>query len=189
MAKNFTAKTGDNSNVYQAEKLDVYNLNENSVEYIKLVKLYEQEKEKGDSISETIKQLIEYERKIDGDLKNLAIKLKEGGFEYLINDAERYKHKYSMHFHEHSVHKSAQKIHALLLSKVETQFNSFVKLKLYQNADKEDVISTISEKVIKEVEAIYGTHNILELDSRHIHGMVYYLTGNCFLNWKITNTI
>lgn len=186
MADNYKAETGDNSSIYQGKKIEVYNnLNANSLEYIKLVKLYEQEKEKGDDFSETIKQLIEYERKIDGDLKNLAIKLKEGDFGFLIEVAERYKHQYSMHFHEHSVHKSAQKIHALLLSKVETQFNTFVKLKLYQKAENEDVLTTISEKVIKEVEAIYGSHNVLELDSRHIHGMVYYLTGNCFLNWKI----
>ena len=189
-SKNFSAETGDHSSVFQAEQisidnLEVYNLNQNSVEYLKLVKQYEIEKNKGDETSEIILKLMEYRRKISGELKNLSTKLENSGFKYLIQDAERYKHIYAMHLHEHSALKSTQKIHALLLSKVETQFNTFVKLKLHENAEKQSILLEISEKVIKEIESIYGTNNVLDLDSRHIHGMVYYLTGNCFLNWEV----
>lgn len=189
---NFSAETGDHGSIFQAESinidnLDVYHLNKNSVEYLKLVKQYEIERSKGNKTSEVIKKLMEYKRKIRGDLKNLSAKLENAGFKYLVEDAERYKHIYSMNLHEHSALKSSQKIHALLLSKVETQFNTFVKLKLHENEERQNVLLEISEKVIKEVESIYGVNNVLDLDSRHIHGMVYYLTGNCFLNWEITD--
>tara|TARA_R110001583_G_scaffold9198_1_gene43428 strand:- start:3904 stop:4500 length:597 start_codon:yes stop_codon:yes gene_type:complete len=189
-SKKFSAETGDYSSIFQAEQinvdsLNVYNLNQNSFEYLKLVKQYEKEKNKGDETSETILKLMEYKRKISGELKNLSTKLENSGFKYLIKDAERYKHIYAMQLHEHSALKSTQKIHALLLSKVETQFNTFVKLKLHENAEKQNVLLEISDKVIKEIESIIGTNNVLDLDSRHIHGMVYYLTGNCFLNWEV----
>ncbi|XGA84108.1 hypothetical protein OEG92_03960 [Polaribacter sejongensis] len=41
----------------------------------------------------------------------------------------------------------------------------------------------INELVIKEVENILSERNILNIYSDDILAMIYFLTGNCHINW------
>ena len=51
-----------------------------------------------------------------------------------------------------------------------------------------DILKELHEKIVSPIMTIYQENGYSDEELRysydHIYGMIYYLTGNCHLNWK-----
>lgn len=182
-------KGGDGSTNYQAETINV-NTTINSDQKIavmnKLVCQYNEEKGKEGNaeFNGYVRKLEKYTKLVDGELRDLTQKLKDGGFENDVEWALELKEEYFMLLQENKFSKATQNIHACLLAWVSVFFNQFVVDAIKNKLPKEAIKQLLVDKVIAPVEQIVGgENNVLELYSDDITGMIYYLTGNCHLKW------
>lgn len=115
--------------------------------------------------------------------RTLSSKLTSAGFEYILDEAEELKELISKIIIKHQNFKSAQKIITLLLSNIESTFNTSIKPRL-ENIEDEIRLKQILKKHLEDViQEELGT-NVLEIYNRQIKGMVFFLTGNCHIEWE-----
>jgi hypothetical protein len=117
------------------------------------------------------------------DIRDLAEKLQEAGFDYLIETGEELKEEVSKLIIRNQHYKSAQKIITYLLAEVESIFNSAIKNKLLDIREESALKLLFRTHLEQEIQRQLGD-NVLEVYNRQINGMVYFLTGNCHLEWK-----
>ena len=117
------------------------------------------------------------------DIIGLVNKLTAGNREDLIPDAMDFKDRFAKRLskYEFSTHHSV--IHLTLLSKIEERFNSFIVPMIKKEADPLVIDMAISNLVIQpladEVSPADPT-----LTAKQIRGMMYLLTGNCYVKWS-----
>ncbi|ERS04604.1 hypothetical protein Q673_18260 [Marinobacter sp. EN3] len=117
------------------------------------------------------------------DIRDLTEKLEDAGFGYLIDVGEELKEEVSKLIIRNQHYKSAQKIITYLLAEVESIFNANIKSKLLDVREEASLKLLFRTHLEKEIQAHLGD-NVLEIFNRQINGMVYFLTGNCHLEWK-----
>jgi hypothetical protein len=117
------------------------------------------------------------------DIRDLTEKLEDAGFDYLIEVGEELKEEVSKLIIRNQHYKSAQKIITYLLAEVESIFNANIKSKLLDVREETALKLLFRTHLEKEIQAHLGD-NVLEICNRQINGMVYFLTGNCHLEWK-----
>lgn len=117
------------------------------------------------------------------DIRDLTEKLEEAGFGYLIETGEELKEEVSKLIVRNQHYKSAQKIITYLLAEVESIFNANIKSKLLTVTEESALKLLFRTHLEQEIQAHLG-ENVLEIFNRQINGMVYFLTGNCHLEWK-----
>lgn len=117
-------------------------------------------------------------RKIIG----LEKKLEAGGREDLIPNAVDYKDKFAKRLMRYELCTHTSAIHLNIMGKIEEKFNSSILPLIEKNTDKNVVDIAISQLIIEplanEVSAADPT-----LTPKQVRGMMYLLTGNCFLKW------
>lgn len=129
-----------------------------------------------------IEELTHYSNK-KYDIRDLTEKLEDAGFDYLIEVGEELKEEVSKLIIRNQHYKSAQKIITYLLAEVESIFNAYIKIKLLDVREEAALKLLFRTHLEKEIQAHLG-NNVLEIFNRQINGMVYFLTGNCHLEWK-----
>ena len=117
------------------------------------------------------------------DIRDLTEKLEDAGFGYLIEVGEELKEEVSKLIIRNQHYKSAQKIITYLLAEVESIFNANIRSKLLDIREEAALKLLFRTHLEKEIQAHLGD-NVLEIFNRQINGMVYFLTGNCHLEWK-----
>lgn len=117
------------------------------------------------------------------DIRDLTVKLEDAGFGYLIDVGEELKEEVSKLIIRNQHYKSAQKIITYLLAEVESIFNANIKNKLLNVKEESALKLLFRTHLEKEIQGHLGD-NVLEIYNRQINGMVYFLTGNCHLEWK-----
>jgi len=117
------------------------------------------------------------------DIRDLTEKLEDAGFGYLIEVGEELKEEVSKLIIRNQHYKSAQKIITYLLAEVESIFNANIKSKLLDVREETALKLLFRTHLEKEIQVHLGD-NVLEIFNRQINGMVYFLTGNCHLEWK-----
>ena len=117
------------------------------------------------------------------DIRDLTEKLEDAGFGYLIEAGEQLKEEVSKLIIRNQHYKSAQKIITYLLAEVESIFNANIKSKLLNVKEETALKLLFRTHLEKEIQAHLGD-NVLEIFNRQINGMVYFLTGNCHLEWE-----
>lgn len=117
------------------------------------------------------------------DIRDLTEKLEDAGFGYLIDVGEELKEEVSKLIIRNQHYKSAQKIITYLLAEVESIFNANIKKRLLDVREEAALKLLFRTHLEKEIQAHLGD-NVLEIFNRQINGMVYFLTGNCHLEWK-----
>lgn len=101
-----------------------------------------------------------------------------------IARGEEMKERFSKRLYKHTFSESAQKIYLCLLNDVAMLFQLRVLPRILEGAPPAEVDALISKEIIAVVEARLGPHKfVLDLYAREIAGMLYFLTGNCHLNW------
>ncbi len=117
------------------------------------------------------------------DIRDLTEKLEDAGFGYLVDAGEELKEEVSKLIIRNQHYKSAQKIITYLLAEVESIFNANIKNRLFDVREEAALKLLFRTHLEKEIQAHLGD-NVLEIFNRQINGMVYFLTGNCHLEWK-----
>ena len=117
------------------------------------------------------------------DIRDLTEKLEDAGFGYLVDVGEELKEEVSKLIIRNQHFKSAQKIITYLLAEVESIFNANIKKSLLDVKEEAALKLLFRTHLEKEIQAHLGD-NVLEIFNRQINGMVYFLTGNCHLEWK-----
>jgi len=117
------------------------------------------------------------------DIRDLTEKLEDAGFGYLVDVGEELKEEVSKLIIRNQHYKSAQKIITYLLAEVESIFNANIKKRLLDVKEEAALKLLFRAHLEKEIQAHLGD-NVLEIFNRQINGMVYFLTGNCHLEWK-----
>jgi hypothetical protein len=110
-------------------------------------------------------------------------KLKAAGYENILHEAIELKELISKLIVKYQHYNSAQKIITLLLAEVESIFNSKIKPLLIVPQTEEQVLLVFRDLLETEILNELG-ENVLEIFHRQIKGMVFFLTGNCHLEWN-----
>ena len=116
------------------------------------------------------------------DIRDLSQKLNAAGFGYLLSEAEELKQLVAKLIIKYQHYRSAQKIITYLLAEVESIFNAEIKGKLPSVSSEAELKLILRECLIKEIQDKLGD-NVLDIFNRQVNGMVFFLTGNCHLEW------
>lgn len=126
-------------------------------------------------------------RKVEkkGKLRNLEEKLTDGGREFLVEYALELKESVTMKITKNSHFESAQKIYTYLLAEIRTIFIHEVaprikseKFETYQIDD--TVVDRVIDPLLMSVDGCS-----LLIDREELYGLLYILTGNCYIDWDL----
>lgn len=119
----------------------------------------------------------------------MPTKLRDGGFHFReIMTATRKKEKYAKKAERFKFFESAQWIDCQLFAKILDEYNVHVMPLIIQGANQHQIMTVVSEKVVNPVLELINVEGekdeVLNYDAEDIYGMIYYLTGQCHINWK-----
>ncbi len=125
---------------------------------------------------------------------DMPTKLQDGGFkESEIIEATRKKEKYAKRLELNKFYESAQWIDSQLFGKIKMDFEAFVLPLVNVGATKDEILKEVVLKVVQPVLDLINIEGendeVLNYNADDIFGMVYYLTGQCHLNWKNYDSI
>lgn len=140
--------------------------------------------ERYEGIMESLKY---YLTKLDGI--DMPTKLEDGGFkESEIIEATRKKERYAKKLELNRFFESAQWIDSQLFGKIKMDFEAFILPLINTGASKDEILKEVVLKVVQPVLDLINIEGendeVLNYNADDIFGMVYYLTGQCHLNWK-----
>ncbi|MDF2552869.1 MAG: hypothetical protein K0R77_2144 [Chryseobacterium sp.] len=142
-----------------------------------------------DGIMESLKYYLTSRDGID-----MPTKLKDGGFrDSEILEATRKKEKYAKKLELNKFFESAQWIDSQLFGKIKMDFETHILPLINNQTCKDDILKEVVKKVVEpvlDVINIEGENDeVLNYDAEDIFGMIYYLTGQCHLNWTNYDSI
>lgn len=115
--------------------------------------------------------------------RNLEEKLRDGGRDYLIESAMESKEKVTKKIKKYSYFKSAQEIYTYLLTNIRTAFLHEVQSKIKSD---DFLLHQIDDIVSNKIIGPF-LHNLngssLGIDKNELYGLLYFLTGNCYIEW------
>lgn len=159
--------------IYQAPAIDA------------LTKLVESlRKEQKDDIKAyaVIEELQRYREPKEPIPIGLQKKLDDGGRQYQVEYAMEAKELFAKKLAENTFFESAQEIHALVLSKIHSEFNIHISKLIADGANIEEVNAVVQMRIIDPL-----VSDLQKTPFRYyaevVYGMLYYLTGNCFIRW------
>jgi hypothetical protein len=125
---------------------------------------------------------------------DMPTKLEDGGFrENEIIEAMTKKDKFARRLEINRFYESAQWIDSQLFAKIKMDFETYILPLINSGATKEVILKEVVEKVIQPVLDLINIEGemdeFLNYNADDIFGMVYYLTGQCHLNWKNYDSI
>ena len=134
----------------------------------------------------TMEALKHYLTKQDGI--DAETKLMDGGFsEKQRIDAIKSKEKYAKKLELNRFFESAQLIDSQLFAKIKMDFDTFVVPLVNSKVPKDEIMQSLVKNVIQPVLDLINEEGeddeYLNYNADDIFGMVYYLTGQCHLNW------
>lgn len=153
-----------------------------------LTKLYEQYKkdvQTHNTTDEMIEQLQAYFPDKDAETleRDLERKLTEAGRSDLLEQARRYKEMFRQKIERYRLFPAAQEIYAFLLGQVLTRFDTYVKPAIDAGMEPDKIGELMHEQVVEAIiQAIPESEPTC--DHPALHGMIYFLTGNCFIEWQ-----
>lgn len=114
--------------------------------------------------------------------RDLKTKLTEANRQDELHEAEELKEKFAKLLVKSSLSEQAQNAYVHVLSKIKLDYDHKVKPLLKA----EDGLATVEASVHEIIMDIYEdlTGTVLEHNVREIKGMLYFLTGNCHIEWK-----
>ena len=134
------------------------------------------------SYNETLDILKRHIQPSKNDIRSLEVKLTEAELQHLINYAKEVKELFAKKLAETQYLRSAQELYAHLLSKIRVDFNNKIHAKIGL-ISKEHISSEVTEKLVDPIFELLGENPLL-LTHEDILGMIYFLTGNCYFDWK-----
>lgn len=169
-------------------KQQVYNIGATSFSGVtQLENLYrrlEKERKDNETIDEIIEDLQHYKNHAaNSEVLGLDVKLNNGNRTDLLEFAMETKERFAKKLLRNEHSESAQEIFVILLGKVWSSFQINIVPKIREGHPNDFINELIREHIIKHLEEILG-ENLLRLYEPEIHGMIFFLTGNCHLKWN-----
>lgn len=131
---------------------------------------------------DTIVELSRYSfRHSDDGVDGLEAKLEKAGKSSIYLDAIEKKEHFAKLLERYSLYSSAQRIFAVFLARVETEFNYVIYPNIEDLEDSElnaQIIDRIVKPICEEVDC-----TIIHIDFNTVFGMVYWLAELCFIRW------
>lgn len=145
--------------------------------------------ERYEGIMESLKYYLTSRDGID-----MPTKLQDGGFkESEIIEATKKKEKYAKRLELNKFFESAQWIDSQLFGKIKMNFEAFILPLVNTGVTKDEILKEVVLKVVQPVLDLINVEGendeVLNYNADDIFGMVYYLTGQCHLNWKNYDSI
>ncbi|PIB29214.1 hypothetical protein BFP78_00065 [Gaetbulibacter sp. 5U11] len=140
----------------------------------------------------TMESLKYYLTKLDGI--SAETKLYDGGFnENEVISAIRRKERYAKRLQLNRFFESAQWIDSQLFAKIKMDFEAFILPLIDNGSSKSEILKEVVIKVVQPVLDLINLEGeddeVLNYNADDIFGMVYYLTGQCHINWKNYDSI
>lgn len=144
--------------------------------------------ELGKELSERTRQQVEfYETKIKGT-KDVEQKLTDGGFKpSAIKEAKRLKEFWAKEAFRTSDYPVIQEDNLLYYTRIVHEFGIYIMPMIEDGKPVREIMVSLHEKIVQPIMDIFRDNGYSDQNLRynydHIYGMIYYLTGNCHLNW------
>lgn len=147
--------------------------------------LYEKLKQNGvgETSGGTFCQQLEHylAAKTDGDVRGLDIKLVDSGRADQLELAKELKERAAKAIMRHQTSRTAQRIYTIVLDELHTSFTLSVTPVIQEGAGRRDVDQCI-HYILQNTRSILG-ENFLEITVKDLHGLLYFLGGNCHIRW------
>jgi hypothetical protein len=142
---------------------------------------------------EIMDSLKNYLTKLDGNL-DMPTKLRDGNFnESEIIRATKRKENYAKQLERNKFFESAQWIDSQLFARIKMEFEAHIEPLINNGSSKDEIVREVAIKVVNpmlDLINIEGENDeFLNYNAEDIWGMVYYLTGQCHINWKNYDSI
>lgn len=164
-----------------------YNFQPVKIESKKLKTILEQfrrEKENNQQFCQIVERLAYFKNYADHEVRRtLEEKLKAGNRAGQIKHALRMKERFAQKLIEHELYESAQEADACLLGEVCTRFNNSIYPLILKNESEAAIAHAIETLVVSPVMEILGDDELLSHYREEVFGMIFFLTGNCHINW------
>jgi hypothetical protein len=191
MSKKTAFQTVQGNHNYQAEG-DIHNSNNNyyysqsKTKMQNLIDEYEREQQQNIFFNSIIEDLNYYLNPVKLEVKEiigLEKKLRLGNFDEFIDYAMRAKELFSQKLEKYRLSKVAQKIFLYILAEIWTLFHHKIYQLICDNKPHDEIMKMINDEILVVIEKKLED-NVLDIYSDCITGMVYFLTGNCHINWS-----
>lgn len=142
----------------------------------------------GKGLSEQARNRVRYyETRLEGT-KDVVEKLTDGGFRLsAIGKAKRLKQFWAEEALRTADYPGVQEENLQLYSRIVNEFDVYIMPMIEDEEPLRDIMRTLHEKIVAPIMDIYQKSGYTDENLRytydHIYGMIYYLTGNCHLNW------
>ncbi|MGI2177885.1 ABC-three component system protein [Shewanella frigidimarina] len=149
-----------------------------------LIEEHENEKLRDSDYKQFSERLNDFlNRKVESKLRNLEQKLSDGDRTHIIEYAMEVKESVTKKILLNSHYESAQKIYTYLLTNIRAAFlhqvSSRIKSKDFQSYQIDDFV--LERIIVPTLKSIDGCS--LSIDADEIYGLLYILTGNCYIEW------
>lgn len=166
---------------------DQYNINTARPRHRKLSALFaklELEYENDNQFTETLEELDRLTSPKVDKVIGLEEKLKLGNRSDLYEYALEVKELYAKRLVRYQLYRSAQKVNIYLLALTITYFKHHIAPLIQSGSSDAFVDRAIANEIINPLMSMLEDDMIIDFNSEHITGMLYYLTGNCHINWS-----
>ncbi len=144
---------------------------------------YRHEVEQDSAQQKFIEELQNYMKRVPGhEQRDLEQKLSAAKRDDLIDNAIFLKEQFAKKLYKHTFSPSAQNILVHILAMINSSFQLKIKPMIRENESSRLVDKAIYDEIVKTIYYEVGNSE-LEINMDHIHGMLYYLTGNCYIEW------
>jgi hypothetical protein len=121
--------------------------------------------------------------------RDLETKLKDSGQGHLLHDALEAKERFTKQLRRTAFNPALQEIYVQILGEIHTAFTYRIKPKISPLTERgviEGEIANLGEKITLQISDAPAD---LGLGLIEIIGMLYYLTGNCYLEWTYNDPV
>lgn len=143
---------------------------------------YQEELKNNQTCSDLIDELNHYNTS-KSEIRDLKQKLTSSGYAILIEEGQELKELVAKMIIKHQHYRSAQKIIVYLLSDVHSIFQFTIKPQVLSKVTQDELLKTIHIEIETKLSTKLGV-NSLGIYNRQLRGMVFFLTGNCHLEWE-----
>ncbi len=121
--------------------------------------------------------------------RDLDAKLNACGKGYLIADALEDKERFAKQLKQTTFNPAFQKIYAYILGEIHSTFNSKIKPKINAENPRGEIEGEIKKLGDNITRQIADAPPELGIGLPEVFGMLYYLTGNCHLEWEYNDSL
>ena len=145
---------------------------------------YRHEVDRDNNHQEFIDELQNYmQRIISPKQRNLEQKLLAAKRDDLVITAKHLKEQFTKKLYKHTFSPTAQNIFVHILAKINSCFRLKIKPLIYEEHSPRSIDEAIYKEIVENIYSEVGNSE-LSINMDDIQGMLFYLTGNCYIEWN-----